>query len=794
MNEKNLDTLEFGKILQRLAGFTSFSVSRELATTLRPLSHFPEVINRQKEVTQARRLLDLKPNISARGANDVRSAVHEASMDRTLETTVLLDIRATLEVCRVATETVVRLQDQFPQLAEIMRPVTDFRSIEREISRCINERGEVTDHASPALKLIRSDLRISHDRLQSRLAEILNSSTNKMAIQDSIITLRGGRYVIPVKADFKGQLKGIVHDTSASGATYFVEPLETVELNNTWRELQIEEKREIDKVLRKLSRLVGRWRNAIQVNIEALAYFDLVIAKARYAQATRAVEPIIRPLRTGDSAGRNVGIILKEARHPLLGGNVVPIDVEVGETYLALIITGPNTGGKTVALKTIGLLAAMALAGLHITAEHGSQIPVFESIFADIGDEQSIEQSLSTFSSHISNIRDILVKADSSSLVLLDELGAGTDPAEGSVLAKAILYYLLARKILTVATTHYNELKVFAYNTAEVENASVEFDIDTLSPKYKLAIGLPGRSNALAIANRLGLPEEIISSAKLMLDPTEAEVEALLFQIQRERDEAVARAQAAERERAEAEKIKKSLGDRLASIEDEKEQMLSSAMEELLSDTASVRDKLRRAASALERSEVKPAEFLALQMELSGDQKNLQRKIRERVRPTELRQVEPLRIGDTVLLKNLGQSGELLSLPDEKGDVEIQLGAFKVKVRADRVARTAKRKDRYLNRVNVLLANEPESRAEKMHFQLDLRGKRSEEALHEIDKYLNDAYLAGLPSVRLIHGKGTGVLRQAVRQQLAHHPLVKSFEAAEIENGGEGVTVATLAL
>ncbi|MDO8674225.1 MAG: hypothetical protein Q7O66_22685, partial [Dehalococcoidia bacterium] len=606
--------------------------SRALALDLVPSFQFAEVLTRQHETREARRLLELKSGFSIEGARDVRSLVRQAALGGALEPPMLLDIQSTLASGRSIKGIFNRLGYQFLTLSDIIKPISELRSLEDEINRSISPRGEILDSASPILGRIRSEIRIAHDRLVSRLNEILGSPIGRLVMQEPIITVREGRYVLPIKAEMKGQLRGIVHDTSASGMTLFMEPLGTVELNNQWRETQIDERREIDRVLKRLTARVARFGQAIVTNVECLAELDLALAKAKLAESMQATEPEVLAIRAGDQpdsvattaesetpapakastssaryedakAVESVGaappfpppcplgrprgqatteptrprqalgrplIQLLNARHPLLTGTVVPTTIEVGAGFSILVITGPNTGGKTVALKTAGLLTIMALSGLQIPADEGSKVSIVDGIYADIGDEQSIEQSLSTFSSHMGNIIEILKVASRRSLVLLDELGAGTDPTEGSALARALLSHLLQKGICAIATTHFNEIKAFAYTTPDVANASVEFDVETLTPTYKLSIGLPGRSNALAIAARLGLPDEIISRARDILSPAQVHVENLLGAIQAERDEAEISRRAMDQRLAATTRIEEELHRKRAEIETER--------------------------------------------------------------------------------------------------------------------------------------------------------------------------------------------------------------------------------
>ncbi|HSJ57997.1 MAG TPA: endonuclease MutS2, partial [Anaerolineae bacterium] len=555
MEEKHLRTLEFPQVLQRLAQHTTFSAGRVLALALRPSPIYVEVEQSQRETAEARFLLDTAGGLPLGGAHDVRSLASNARRGAVLQPTDLLDIRGTLRAGGRVQRALERPREQVPLLADIAGRIEPCTRLAAEIDSSISDQGEVVDDASPALARIRREMRTAHDRLLDRLNNIVASSRYGTFLQEALVTQRSGRYVIPIKAEFKGRIPGIVHDTSASGATIFIEPLSVVDLGNRWRELQIEEQKEVERILADLSAQVADNADELIWTVEALAELDMIVARGRYANELDAAAPIMVPYK---SRYDTATLDLRQARHPLLDPDlVVPIDVYLREGVRALVITGPNTGGKTVSLKTVGLMAAMAQAGMHLPVSDGSELSVFEGLYADIGDEQSIEQSLSTFSSHLTNIITILQDVNERSLVLLDELGAGTDPVEGSALARAILTHLLGRQVTTLVATHYSELKMYAQTTPGVENASVEFDVQTLSPTYRMQIGLPGRSNAFAIAERLGLPTVIGHAARALVSPEELEAETLLGEIQEAhrdtvaaRDEAVlARLELAEQDR-----------------------------------------------------------------------------------------------------------------------------------------------------------------------------------------------------------------------------------------------------
>ena len=681
---------------------------------------------------------------------------------------------------------------KLPLLAEIADRITGLAEVASEVYRCITPRAEVADAASPTLAIVRRDLHTVHERLYAKLQELLTSPDMRAAIQEPIITLREGRYVIPVKVEAGGQVRGIIHDVSASGATVFIEPMAVVDLGNTWRETQAEEQREVERVLRRLSALVGRSAHAIAINIESLAEIDLAFAKAALAEELGATElPYdgeAQPWLTHPPDALH----LVNARHPLLPGEAVPISLSVGGNYSVLLITGPNTGGKTVALKTVGLLSAMAQAGLPVPADAGSRLPVFDAVFADIGDEQSIEQSLSTFSSHMTNIIGILDGAGPNSLVLLDELGAGTDPDEGAALARAILERVLTIGCLTVATTHYGELKVFAHTTTGIMNASVEFDTETLAPTYRIAIGLPGSSNALAIAERLGLPKDVVAAARESIEPERAHAESLLAEIQRERTAAADSRRAELLARKEAEEIRLRLEDKLDAIEEEREQILANARNEAEEELTRIRQLLAHAGRRIERQKPEAAaEKVAAAEAVAETLKPPPPSPRRRRRKGgDLVLPEEIQPGDIVWVRGLGRFGEALSPPDDKGEVAIRLGSLHSQVPLKKVEKVQRVKTHGPVVGGTAPVTPPPP---SVPMELHIRGALPDQVLPDLDKYLDDAFRAGLPWVRIVHGKGTGVLARAVRQMLSSHPLVKDYDFAPREEGGEGVTIAHLA-
>jgi len=797
VHTKHLATLEFPKVLARLATYASFSAGAEQARALLPADDSQEVRRRLETTGEARTLLDVKPDTALGGAHDVRPLATAARRGAVLLPSELLDVRDTLVSARNLHRTLTRLESQFPHLARIAGRIQPCPEITAEINRCLDERGNVHDDASPELARIRREERIAHDRIQSKLQAIIHAPRNAAFLQEPLITQREGRYVIPLKADFKGRIRGIVHDVSASGATVFIEPLSVVELNNAWRELQLEEQQEVHRILARLCGLIGARAAEIEQTVEALAELDLAFAKAKYADAIGATAPqLLPPWGRGKGGTRGGGICFIGARHPLLDpATVVPIDVVLDGETQALIITGPNTGGKTVSLKTVGLLTLMAQAGLHLPVEPGSAISPFRAVYADIGDEQSIEQNLSTFSSHLTNILSFLDRADEHSLVLLDELGAGTDPAEGSALARALLDHFRRRGATTFVATHYPELKTYAQLTPGVHNACVEFDPETLSPTYKLTIGLPGRSNAFAIAQRLGLPRDVVEAARQMVSPADLRTEDMLSDIHRLRVQAAQARDEARTAHAEAERLMRELRERLASIEQERREILEQAREEAEAELETLRAEVRTLRRRLQasargafgpRAATAPLEAVATVEEAIAALESTVPEP-EPLEPLALPEVpqRPIRPGDTVRVRPLNAEGHVLALEGEEAEVQVGPARTRVSLALLELVTTAPSPLAGERAIRIHAAPSP-------GVQIEVRGCTVEDALAQVDRHLDAAFRAGLPWVRIVHGKGTGMLRQAVRDFLANHPLVSGYEPGGHGEGGEGVTIAKL--
>lgn len=816
-DQKTLHILEYEKILERLAGYTAFGASAEKARLLQPVNDIDEARRRQVETSEAVQLLVTHADLTIGGARDIREMVDLARHGGVLDPNNLLDVKYTLVAARNLRRIFERQVEQYPHLWAIAERLLPPTGLIDAITRAISDRGDILDTASDKLSNIRRDLRVARERLLSKLQRIVGDPKNAPLLQEALITQRDGRYVLPLRSEFKGRIKSIVHDQSASGATLFVEPLAVVELNNQNRELQLAEREEERRILAELSRQIGMNAETILGTVDAVADLDLALARARYAEDLHAAEPVLRALKSQKKAGSQgtaghpgSDIHLRRARHPLLDPqSVVPIDVELDDQTYALVITGPNTGGKTVALKTVGLLALMAFSGLHIPAGSGSEISVFQDIYADIGDEQSIEQSLSTFSGHIKNIIRILENADERCLIILDELGAGTDPQEGAALARAILNNLLSRGITSLVTTHHPELKAFAHATPGVVNASVEFDLDTLQPTYDLTIGLPGRSNAMAIAQRLGLPEAIIMDARAEINPEDLHAEDLLDEIHRQRDQARQARADAESSRSQVDALKRKLEQRLENIEDERRNVLEAARQEAAEEVESLQEEIREARRALARAR-QPLEVLKSVEEQADKLMQVVDKPVERVDLVTFDEESgdqgfdsrSIRLGDKVFLRTLGTQGVVSSISED--EAEVQVGVLRVRTRLADLQRTRGSIDMQTgaqpSRKSVPAKEEvrPAARPSDLTprspgMELDLRGQRADEALHSLEQYLDAAYLAGLPFARIIHGKGTGRLRDVVRQSLSQNPHIQSYEAGGEKEGGDGVTVAILA-
>jgi len=805
VDDKSLELLEFHRIREILAGFTAFSASHELAISIQPLSDYEQISLLLRQSAEARRLLSLEPDFSIGAVSDIRSAVMMAARGKILEPQNLIEIQQTLAAMCQLRSSLGKLSEKLPLLWDIAGAIVELPHIEEHIADCIAPTGELLDSASPALATVRQQLKEARQQLLQRLEVIIRSPKRRRIIQEPIITEREGRYVIPIKVEFKREMKGIVHSVSNTGATLFVEPWATVELGNTLRELAMEEEREIERILRNLSVEVGTHEAELSRSIALIAKLDLALAKARYAGKARATEPMLTTFSENErkAADEQADVLrLVEARHPLLVGKAVPLSVEIGRNFSILVITGPNTGGKTVALKTIGLLSLMTQAGMPIPASAESRIPVFDGVFADIGDEQSIEQTLSTFSWHIDNVIRIINGATKKSLVLLDELGTSTDPAEGSALARAILRYFLSQETITIATTHFSDLKAFAHTTSGLQNASFDFDPVTLAPTYHLTVGIPGGSNAMATASRLGLPTDIINDARGMLAKSTQGLETLLTDLVSEKQAVESLRRDLEKERDETGRQNTELKTELRLLKTEKQKAIQETRDKVIYEAAGLQKEIRYAALELrkgksrERIEQAKKAIAAVQEQLRSA--IWQPKIEAKTNSPreilfhgveEILDESSLSVGDTVWLKEAHLQATVLSISGETQQVEVQVGTTKIRLGLDNVEKvtlpSGSTTPKFIP-VKRQLSRRPVS------VELDLRGKRADEIEWLLDSYLNDACLANLGEVCIIHGFGTGTVRNIVRELLASHPLSKSFRPGEKGEGGDGVTIVKL--
>lgn len=793
MNEKALKTLEYHKITEKLSVFAGSGLGKALCSSLLPASDIDVIRRSQRETSDALSRILRKGSLGFYGVHDIRASLKRLEVGSSLSAQELLSISSVLDATsRIRAYGVKDSQEdssfegQGDSLEEMFRSLEPLTLLNNEIKRCIISEEEIADDASPALKSIRKSLKLTNDKIHDQLNAIVNSSSSKTILQENIVTMRNGRYCIPIKQEYRSQFPGMIHDQSSSGSTLFVEPMAVVKLNNDLRELEIKELQEIERILADLSEQAGLHTEKLHNNIKVLPQLDFIFAKATLSKQMKGSEPVFN----------DKGIVnVKKGRHPLIDSKkVVPIDISLGRDFNLLVITGPNTGGKTVSLKTVGLFTLMGQAGLHIPAFDGSELAVFEDVYADIGDEQSIEQSLSTFSSHMTNTVSILEKATYKSLVLFDELGAGTDPTEGAALAMAILNYLHKQKVRTMATTHYSELKVYALTTEGVSNACCEFDVETLRPTYRLLIGIPGKSNAFAISSKLGLPAHIIEDARSLIGVQEKSFEDLLSDLEKNRLEI-------EREKEEIAFLKNEAKDLQLKLEQQNEK-LAKAKERILADASEEARKVLQEAKDVADRTIKNFNKWGMEGGLGKDMENERGIIRDLLSEAEGRlaikgrqksskapKPGEFKIGDTVHVISLNLKGTVSTLPNAKGDLYVQMGILRSQV----------------NISDLELIDEPDitgpglsksgsgkiKMSKSLHIspEINLIGKTVDEALSLLDKYLDDAYLSHLPQVTVIHGRGTGALRNAVQSHLKKTKYVKSYREGAFGEGGQGVTV-----
>ncbi len=787
MNEKALKTLEYYKIIDMLEAFATSSIGKNKCRQLRPLDNLTEIETMQQETADALSRIYQKGSLSFSGVKDVRGSLKRLEIGSTLGIGELLAIRSLLENASRAKaysrrETENEHTDSLDNMFELIEPLSPLAT---EIGRCILSEDEISDDASTGLRQVRRSMKLTNDKIHTQLSSFV-SGNSRTYLQDAVVTMRNGRYCIPVKAEYKSQVPGMIHDQSSTGSTIFVEPMTIVRLNNEMRELEIQEQKEIEMILSNLSQLAAENLDAIFDDVKLLSELDFIFARAQLAKSQNATEPRFNRDRIID---------IKKARHPLIDKHkVVPIDIRIGETFDLLIVTGPNTGGKTVSLKTVGLLTLMGQSGLHIPAFDNSRLSVFREVYADIGDEQSIEQSLSTFSSHMTNVVRFMETADSDSLVLFDELGAGTDPTEGAALAIAILSTLHERGIRAMATTHYSELKVYALSTPGVENASCEFDVETLRPTYRLLIGVPGKSNAFAISQKLGLPLSIIERAKEQISQEDETFEDVLSNLEESRKTIESEREELLSYKEEIKTLKEQLEEKQDKLDQRKERIIAEANEEahrILREAKDYADQTMRIFNKAGKDSMSAKELekhrsdLRKKMDKAGKKVALKtpQKQKSTLRP------QDLSLGDSVKVMSLNVKGTVSSKPDSKGMLFVQMGILRSKVHIS----------------DLQLIDEPVitgpalsrtgagkikmNKSASVRTEINLLGKTVDEAVSELDKYLDDAYLAHLSSVRIVHGKGTGALRKGVHNYLKRLKYVQDFHLAEFGEGDAGVTI-----
>lgn len=787
MNEKALKTLEYYKIIDMLEAFATSSIGKNKCRQLRPLDNLTEIETMQQETADALSRIYQKGSLSFSGVKDVRGSLKRLEVGSTLGIGELLAIRSLLENASRAKaysrqETENEHTDSLDNMFELIEPLSPLAT---EIGRCILSEDEISDDASTGLRQVRRSMKLTNDKIHTQLSSFV-SGNSRTYLQDAVVTMRNGRYCIPVKAEYKSQVPGMIHDQSSTGSTIFVEPMTIVRLNNEMRELEIQEQKEIEMILSNLSQLAAENLDAIFDDVKLLSELDFIFARAQLAKSQNATEPRFNRDRIID---------IKKARHPLIDKHkVVPIDIRIGETFDLLIVTGPNTGGKTVSLKTVGLLTLMGQSGLHIPAFDNSRLSVFREVYADIGDEQSIEQSLSTFSSHMTNVVRFMETADSDSLVLFDELGAGTDPTEGAALAIAILSTLHERGIRAMATTHYSELKVYALSTPGVENASCEFDVETLRPTYRLLIGVPGKSNAFAISQKLGLPLSIIERAKEQISQEDETFEDVLSNLEESRKTIESEREELLSYKEEIKTLKEQLEAKQDKLDQRKERIIAEANEEahrILREAKDYADQTMRIFNKAGKDSMSAKELekhrsdLRKKMDKAGKKVALKtpQKQKSTLRP------QDLSLGNSVKVMSLNVKGTVSSKPDSKGMLFVQMGILRSKVHIS----------------DLQLIDEPVitgpalsrtgagkikmNKSASVRTEINLLGKTVDEAVSELDKYLDDAYLAHLSSVRIVHGKGTGALRKGVHNYLKRLKYVQDFHLAEFGEGDAGVTI-----
>ncbi len=788
MNQKVLKTLEYNKIIAQLSENASSTLGKELCHRLLPVTNLQEINQLQQETADALSRLLQKGSISFRGTKDIGTSLKRLEVGGTLGIVELLNISSLLD-CTLRVKAYgrgdadVETADTLEEMFNGLEPLTPLNN---ELKRCIISEEEISDEASSTLKSIRRSIKTTGSQIHDQLNQIVNSSSGRTMLMDAIITMRNGRYCLPVKAEYRSKFPGMIHDQSSTGSTLFIEPMSVVKLNNAIREYEIKEQEEIERILAELSNQAGEQIPALAYNLETLGQLDFIFARASLAKQMKASMPVFN---------EHGYINIKKGRHPLIDSKkVVPIDIYLGKEFHLLIITGPNTGGKTVSLKTVGLFTLMGQAGLHIPAFDGSSLAVFDEVYADIGDEQSIEQSLSTFSSHMTNTIDILAKANEHSLVLFDELGAGTDPTEGAALAMSILSYLHKRNVRTMATTHYSELKVYALTTEQVENACCEFSVETLQPTYRLLIGIPGKSNAFAISKKLGLPDAIIEDASERITTEDQKFEDLLADLEEKRVTIEKEQEEINRYREEAEALKQKLKEKSAKMDSSKDRILREANEEarqILQDAKDYADstikKYNKWAGESGLNRQMEQERNALRDRLKEKDSNLLKK--NTGKGKKVNKPGDFKLGDAVFVTSLNLKGTISTLPNAKGDCYVQMGILRSQVNISDLELIDEPTITGPNLQKTGSGKIKMNKSFQISPELNIIGKKVDEALPVVEKYLDDAYLAHMAQVTIIHGRGTGALRNAVHALLKKTKYVKTFRVGGFGEGDHGVTI-----
>lgn len=785
MNNKALKTLEYNKITDRLASHASSEPGIKLCRELQPMMDMDEINSALKQTSDAVSRIFRHGSISFAGLKDIRPLTKALEVGSALGMSELLDICSLLKVAAGARRYGVSEDEAADSLSGLFNAIYDIADVRREIERCILSEDEIADDASAELKNIRRQMRICTERIRTELNSMLNGS-DRTYLQEAVITTRGGRYCIPVKAEYKSQVPGMVHDQSKAGSTFFIEPMSVVRLNNEIREYEVKESEEIAKILASLSAMAGNYTAELDADYDILSQLDFIFAKAKLSFEYKGSEPIM------NTRGY---INIRKGRHPLIDSRkVVPIDVSIGDEYSELIITGPNTGGKTVTLKTIGLFSLLGQSGLHIPAADNSELTVFNDIFADIGDEQSIEQSLSTFSSHMKNIIEILAKADSNSLVLFDELCAGTDPTEGAALAISILTSLHKLRVTTVATTHYSELKIFALSTEGVQNACCEFDVATLAPTYRLLIGIPGKSNAFAISGKLGLPQYIIDDAKESLASEDVAFEDVISDLEKSRVTIEREKLELEEYKKEVEDLKNQLKAKNERLDERSDNILQKAREEASAILREAKETADDAIRKLNKANAAGMSVTELEKQRQRIKDNINKVDKGRVlkaqAPARQHKASDFHIGDRVHVASLNLDGTVHTLPNQKGELNVTIGIMNYNVNMSDLTIIEEASEmRKLKQKSSGIGKLKMSKTASISPEINLIGMTSDEAIMTLDKYLDDAFLSHISPVRIVHGKGSGILRNAVHNYLKRQKHVKSFRLGSFGEGDYGVTI-----